>query len=38
MILITVKLKEVLYPYCTCAQDTIMEMHSRDITLLIILL
>ena len=28
--------KEVLYPYC--AQDTEMEMHSKDITLLIVLL
>ena len=26
----------MLYPYC--AQDTIMEMHSRDITFLIVLL
>ena len=25
-----------IYPYC--AQDTTMEMHSRDITLLIVLL
>ena len=25
-----------VYPYC--AQDTIMEMHSRDITLLIVLI
>ena len=35
MILNHCKTKEVLYPYC--AQDT-MEMHSRDITLLIVLL
>ena len=32
----TVKQSEALYPYC--AQDTITEMHSRDITLLIVLL
>ena len=36
MILNHSKTIEVLYPYC--AQDTIMEMHSRDITLLIVLL
>ena len=32
----TIENFKVLYPYC--AQDTITEMHSRDITLLIVLL
>ena len=36
MILNHSKTIKVLYPYC--AQDTIMEMHSRHITLLIVLL